>query len=163
MKTVYLIRHAKSDWGDPTLRDFDRPLNKRGNRDAPEMGRRLKSRNEIPDILVSSTAKRAAKTARKIAEQVNFEKNQILWEDDLYHASPETIINVINSLPDSAKSVFVFGHNPGMSYAAYSLSGLPVEMVTCSICKIEFEVDTWEAVFPDSGHLVYHDYPKKEQ
>lgn len=160
MKTLYLIRHAKSSWANSVISDCNRPLNDRGKRDAPEMGNRLFKRGEIADLIVSSSAKRARKTAIKIAKAIKYPKSDIALKENLYHANYREIINTINQLDNSFQSAYFIGHNPGMSIAASELTGTNINMVTTSVVKIEFETDEWSEVFDGTGDLIYHDYPK---
>ena len=114
MKTITFVRHAKSSWADPDLKDFDRPLNSRGKSDAPEMGQRLAVNNIFPDLIITSPAKRAKATAFKIAKELNFPKSKIVEEMQLYLSSAKLICDVIKTVNDATKNLFVFGHNPDM-------------------------------------------------
>ena len=115
MKTLVLVRHAKSSWSDPSLDDFDRPLNKRGERNAPEMGRRLGESGLQPDIFVSSPANRARSTAEIIAKELDYPADNIIYHGDLYHASPGDLLEAVRSLGDNIETAFLFGHNPGIT------------------------------------------------
>lgn len=162
MKTLYIVRHAKSSWDDPSLRDFDRPLNDRGKRDAPTMGKRLHKRNILPDIMISSSAKRARSTAKRIAQELNFSEKQIRLTDSLYHAGPELICSVIRQLPDTAHSVMLFGHNPGLTdfvnqYIDVRIDNIP----TCGIVAAKFPVHSWKDIGNVKGELLFFDYPKQ--
>jgi phosphohistidine phosphatase len=158
MKTLYLIRHAKSDWDNPLLRDIERPLNNRGYADANTMARRLKT----PDLIISSPAVRALSTALIFARHVNYEVNSICIKQELYDTSVKDYLTVIKNIPDTVETVFLFAHNPIISNTAESLSkGLPNEMPTCSIAGISFAVDSWSSVKHKSGDLILFDYPKK--
>ena len=162
MKNLYLIRHAKSSWDNPRLPDFDRPLNKRGKRDAPAMGEHLKKLGVQPDLLISSPANRAITTAREIAKALDYDPSEIVEEQKLYHAGTETIYEVIWSIEDSYDTVFLFGHNPGFTDFANTLSTTKVEnLPTCGIFAVEFNVSAWEDVQPSSGIFKLFDYPKK--
>jgi phosphohistidine phosphatase len=159
MKTLYLIRHAKSSWKASGMTDFERPLNERGNQDASEMGRRLKERNDIPDLIISSEAKRALTTAKKIQAALQGDV-EFMTDQRLYHSSPDTILKVINEVGVHVKSMCIVCHNPGISELNYVLTGQPIQMVTTAIAKIEFDIDSWEAAYPGCGSLVHFDYPK---
>src|SRR5215212_7629717 len=112
MKTLILVRHAKSSWDTPGLSDFDRPLNERGKKDAPEMAKRVKEKDIKIDQFVSSPAKRAKKTAKYFAEEFNADKNDIKLEEELYLATPSAFSNTIDKLDDEHKTVAMFAHNP---------------------------------------------------
>ena len=162
MKRLYLIRHAKSSWKDPTLTDLDRPLNKRGKRDAPFMGKRLKTHNIQPDLIISSPAKRAQRTAKIIAEEIGFSKEKIIYDESVYEAGVSTLLRVIRYIQDSANDVVLFGHNPGLTMLAESLTHTLIENIpTCGIFCIDFPVDSWKDIVEGSGTVVFFDYPKK--
>jgi phosphohistidine phosphatase len=162
MKRLYVIRHAKSSWSDPGLSDFDRPLNKRGKQDAPLMGTRLKKDGAKPDIIVSSPAKRAVKTARAIAKALGIPTGRIIEEMAIYHASLHDLIGVVRELPDVCGEVIVVGHNPGFSeLAGHLASDSAVYMQTCAVCCVDLEVDSWAQVSGGVGRMVSYDYPKK--
>jgi phosphohistidine phosphatase len=107
LKTLLLIRHAKSDWNDPLLKDFDRPLNERGKKDAPEMGQRLIDKKIKIDAFISSPAKRAKKTAELIAKEYDIRKDDIIFMDQLYHAEPAAFLEVISQTNDDYKHIAV--------------------------------------------------------
>lgn len=161
MKELYVVRHAKSSWDDPYLKDFDRPLNKRGKRNVPAMGKRLAAFNLQTDLLISSPANRALTTAKGIAKSLDYEKNRIQKEMDLYHASTNTIRAVIAQVPEEINSLMIFGHNPGLtsfinSMSDYYLDNLP----TCAICGIRFQADSWARAMDQRGEKFYYDFPK---
>lgn len=164
MKHLYLIRHAKSSWNDPGLTDHDRPLNKRGKRDVPFMAERFSEYSHQPEMIISSTAKRARKTARGIGKMVGFEKNDILLLDALYTFSSEQLITVIRSVDNSVNVLAVVGHNYGMTDCAELLCGEELGNVpTCGIVLIEFPVDRWKYITGGTGRLLQFDYPKLHQ
>src|SRR6478609_6616404 len=116
MKTLYLVRHAKSSWDDIDLSDFDRPLNDRGKKDAPKMGKRLKERDIFPDVMLSSPAKRALETCKAIAKALSFPEEKITTDKRLYHASEDQLLKVVQGLKDrhdNVEVIMIFGHNPG--------------------------------------------------
>jgi len=160
MKQVYLVRHAKSSWGEPGLADFDRPLNKRGERDALRMGERLKEMGVRPDTIVSSPAKRALSTARTIADALDY-ADEIRLNEILYGAAPDDTLGVVRSTDSGHDSVMVFGHNPTMTDLVNLVPGFDVGNVpTCAICAIAIDVDDWSAVDLTRGQLVFYEYPK---
>jgi phosphohistidine phosphatase len=146
MKTLTLVRHAKSDWGQPGLADHDRPLNERGLRDAPEMGRRIRERGAIPDLIVSSTALRARTTAGLIAEALGLDAASVVLEERLYGSSPETILRVVGELDGEVGRVMVVAHNPGISEFAHDLTGSGGDLPTCAVVELDFDVDEWAEI-----------------
>ncbi|MDF9795917.1 phosphohistidine phosphatase [Catalinimonas alkaloidigena] len=163
MKTLLLIRHAKSSWDDPTLDDFDRPLNKRGKNDAPKMGKRLKKKKIHPDLMVSSTAKRAKKTALAIAGALDYPEKHIQWRDELYHAAPETALKVMQRIDNKVEQLFLFGHNPGLTdFANLLCSTYTDNIVTTGIYALQLDITSWQdAQLNQKAKLLFYDYPKK--
>ncbi len=162
MKVLYLVRHAKSSWDDETLADIDRPLNKRGKKDAPEMGERLKRQNIQPDLLISSPAKRARATAKKIAKKIEYPKEKIKIEEEIYEGEPDQYLELLKNISDHYPSVMVFGHNPGITEFSNALCGVQIHNIpTCGIVSIHFEINEWQQIDYNKGKLVFFDYPKK--
>jgi len=161
MRQLILIRHAKSDWGNASLPDFDRPLNVRGECDAPMMGDRLAASGLQVERMISSPARRARSTAETIARSISFPAQQIDWIPELYLASPKTMMDIIRSCPDDIKSLAIIGHNPGISALAGQLCKQHLgEIPTCSILRLHADMESWEKA--DQFALVDFDYPKKE-
>jgi phosphohistidine phosphatase len=156
MKQLLLIRHGKSDWDHPGLSDHDRVLNERGLRDAPRMAEALKQRGIAPDLIVTSTATRAATTATMLAEGLGYPVERIVKVPDLYLAPPRTILRVVQDLEESAGTVLIFGHNPGMHEAVNLFCEAPglEDFPTLAIARIEFEVDYWGGVEWGNGLLL---------
>jgi phosphohistidine phosphatase len=162
MKNLFLVRHAKSDWSISGQKDFDRELNGRGRSDAPKMGRKLYEMEAKPDIIISSPAARAKFTAELISEQLKFDTNKIIFNEDIYEASVRTLLGVINGIEDKYNSVMLFGHNPGLTYLAEALTKKEIGNIpTCGIVHIEFSVDSWKEVSGGTGDLKFFIYPKK--
>jgi len=162
MKRLTLIRHAKSSWANPGLSDFDRELNERGRRAAPEMGRRLKARGFAPDTLVSSPAKRALTTARIIAGELGFDEGLIDTDERIYEASVEDLAKVTMDLDDDLEHVVLVGHNPGFTSFANWLANCMIDNIpTCGVVDMDFEVASWAKLEEDSGCMLDFDYPKK--
>ena len=160
MKTLYIVRHAKSSWDNPELSDFDRPLNGRGKRDAPEMGKRLKLRGIKPKIIISSPAKRAFTTAKKIASEIDFSLKSIITDKRLYHAGYAQICNVINEV-DAEDSLMIFGHNPGFTDFVNRICNARIDnLPTCGIVSVNFEMEDWSRIQTTTGNFVFFDYPK---
>jgi phosphohistidine phosphatase len=146
MKTLVLVRHAKSSWGDPGLDDHERPLNDRGRRNAPEMGRRLAARDIRPDLIVSSTAVRARTTAELIADEIGFGADRVETDERLYAATPDEVLEVIRGLDDDASTVFIVGHNPETASLARRFSDEITEMPTSAVAEFRFDVDSWAKI-----------------
>jgi phosphohistidine phosphatase len=162
VRHLLLVRHAKSDWGDPALSDFDRPLNARGKRDAPVMGKRLAASGTHLDRMVSSPAKRARSTAKAIACGLGFPVRDVEWINELYQASPSAILQIIRTCPKHVTTLALVGHNPGISELARELcSEITEEMPTCSIVHLTGKFDSWDEA--DSNFsLLDFDYPKRK-
>jgi phosphohistidine phosphatase len=165
MKTLYLVRHAKSSWDNPEVRDIDRPLNKRGLRDAPFMGKllagRLAGQGESLDMIMTSPARRAVATARHFAEALGMPLAKIHEAKNIYDAGPETLHDLIFEIDDNVKSAMLVGHNPGMTQLAMALSPSPImHMATCSIVGLQFPVQSWHLVRPGIGTLKLFETPK---
>jgi len=142
LKSVLVLRHAKSSWKHPDLADHDRPLNKRGKRDAPLMGRLLKKKGLVPDNIISSTAIRSRATAEVVAKASSY-KGEIVLNKSLYAAGPEAYLGVIHDLPDEYVRVMIVGHNPGLEELVEMLTGEIHLMPTCSLAHVKFRVDKW--------------------
>lgn len=149
MKTLFLVRHAKSSWNEPGLPDKDRPLNDRGKRDAPKMGERLAKRNVKPDLILSSPARRALKTAQIIAKRLDYRLEDILVDDRLYAAEADDLLHVIRELGDKPKSVMLIGHNPELTELAHRLSNKITQMPTCAVAELMFDAKSWSSTGKD--------------
>ena len=162
MKQLILVRHAKSSWDEPDLADIDRPLNKRGKTDAPEMGLRLKKQGIMPELMISSPAKRARSTAKKIAKQLQYPKENIKFAEGIYEATPDNLLMLVKNVQGNPGTLMLFGHNPGITEFANSLTGINIHNIpTCGIVSIQFDVDEWQQVEYKKGKLILFDYPKK--
>jgi phosphohistidine phosphatase len=142
MKTLLVLRHAKSDWGDFSLADHDRPLAKRGKKDAPKMGELIREQSLTPDLILSSTAKRAHHTAELVAEACGYE-GEILLSRDMYHAGPEGYIEAINEMAENEEILMIVGHNPGMEQLVDVLTDESVTLTTANLAHIQFSFDSW--------------------
>jgi phosphohistidine phosphatase len=160
-KELFLVRHAKSSWDDPTISDHDRPLNERGLRNAPDMGRRLSDRGVSPDALISSTAERTRTTAEIMAGSLNYPKDQIVFDRALYHASATELQEYIGGLNDAHTSVMLFGHNPGMTSLVSHLFGLALDnLPTCGVVHLQFSTESWAEVSRSMPTEATIDFPK---
>ena len=163
MKQLTLIRHAKSSWKNAYLLDIDRPLKKRGKRDAPVMGKRLAKRESVPDLLVSSPAKRALATAEIIAEEIEYPLEDIVVDDKLYGAGVSRLLKIIRGFDDGFEHAACVGHNPGLTDFVNHVSSRFIDNVpTCGIVVMTFDIDAWASVGHVEPSQVDFDYPKKE-
>ena len=167
MKPLYLIRHAKSSWDDPELSDFDRPLNKRGQKDAPRMGKRLKEKRVTPDRMITSPAVRALATCKEIARVLGFAEEKIITDRRLYHADEDQILKVIKELKDSPRDseeiVMLFGHNPGLTEFANSLLNETIDNIpTTGVVAATLNIDHWKDALFGCGTMDFFDFPKKD-
>lgn len=160
MKRLFIIRHAKSSWKDVTLDDFDRPLNKRGQKDAPFMAKLLKDKKIKPDLILSSPAVRAKDTANIIAKELNLIDN-LIFKDTIYEAPLSTLINYIKKADDENKIIFIIGHNPSLNALAYEFINFHKNIPTCGIVEIEFNIDNWRDIDKNNANLISFEYPKK--
>jgi phosphohistidine phosphatase len=160
-RILYLVRHAKSSWKDPSLADIDRPLNKRGRRNVPDMGRRLRDQGHVPDLVISSPAHRALSTARGIAGELGIDAAAICIEEDLYFAGSRGMLGVLKEVDDRHGRVMMVGHNPAITALLNDLAntGIP-NMVTCAIAIIGFDMASWSEVEETFGELLGYGYPK---
>jgi len=162
MKTLFVIRHAKSSWDFPELRDSERPLNGRGRKDAPMMAKIIHTQNIKIDKIVSSPALRALTTAIHFSKQFEIPKESIKIEPEIYEAYSATILRLIQAFENEWDTVFIFGHNPAFTDVLnYFTSNYIGNLPTCGIGKITANVDTWKDFSPDSGKLQQTYFPKE--
>jgi phosphohistidine phosphatase len=161
MKTLLIMRHAKSSNKDADITDHERPLNKRGKLAAPRMGRLLKEEGLIPDIILCSSAKRARLTAEAVADQSGYE-GQIKVSTDLYGTGPGAFIRALQSIPDGTNRVLVVGHNPGMDELVEVLTRQVKTLPTAAIVQIDLPIDYWKEISETTqGELVYFWKPRE--
>jgi phosphohistidine phosphatase len=143
VKTLLILRHAKSSWGDASLEDRERPLNERGRRDAPRMGDLLCAEQLVPDVILTSDAVRAHTTAMAVAETAGY-TGEIVVHPGLYLASPEDILSALQAVPDTnAGTVMIVGHNPGLEELLARLSGESHDLPTAALVHLELPIETW--------------------
>lgn len=162
MKTLYIVRHAKSSWADPDLIDLERPLNKRGLRDAPFMAKLLYGKEVQVDKLISSPAKRAHETANFFAKQWKISPNQVLLDKQIYEGTPSRLLEKVHEFSNDWNTVFLFGHNPTLTsfinlFANDYLANLP----TCGIARLEADVDDWRKIDNANTNLAELYYPRQ--
>ena len=160
-KQLILIRHGKSDWAENGISDFDRPLNHRGHKNAPEMAERISRKNLIPQFIVSSPAKRALTTARHFAEVWQIPEQSIQQEISIYEANTTALLNVVNRLSNTYDQVALFGHNPGLTdFVNYLANAHIYNLPTAGTVVIDFPFDDWSMVSQHTGSLFLFDSPK---
>jgi phosphohistidine phosphatase len=162
MKTLYLSRHAKSSWNNSNMSDHARPLNERGEQDAPRMGNRLRTRKPQPTIIISSSAVRAETTATILAEAIDYPISEIKIDERLYGAEPSNVISIIHELDDGIDCAMLVGHNPTFTDLINALSGSQIDNVpTCGMAVLRIPTNTWSKIGQIQGELLDFDYPKK--
>lgn len=162
VRELILIRHAKSSWSNPDLSDRDRPLNKRGKRDALFIGQRLAHYQCYPDQVISSPAKRARKTIYKICKKLSYPKKRIVIDELLYTSNIQDLYSLLQSCGDELHRLFLVGHNHVITVFAEELTGIDIYNIpTCGIAGIRFANESWAQVKPGGGELFFFDYPKK--
>ena len=161
MKTLLILRHAKSSWKNPGLADYDRPLNQRGKRDAPRMGQLLKKENLTPDAILCSTAKRARDTAEAIAETSGYE-GEIEFKPEFYMGDPEAYRRALRGVSDDCQCVMVVGHNPGLEELVETLSGEAETMPTGALAQVSLPIQRWRQLADETkGKLINVWRPKE--
>ena len=162
MKTIYLVRHAKSSWKYPNLDDFERPLNKRGRKNAPFMGTILEKLKVAPDLIISSPANRASMTARVIADKIGYPLENIRYSENVYDFSANALINVIKQLDDDVYKAMLVGHNPALTELSNyigdeAISNIPTAGVFCA----ELDISSWAKIGSRCGKMTFFEFPKK--
>jgi phosphohistidine phosphatase len=161
MKTLLLIRHAKSSWANDSQKDFDRPLNERGQQDAPAMAKRLLEKKINIDAFVSSPAKRALTTCQYFAKAFAKKNKDIIQIQKLYEANVETFFQAVSEIDNECDSVAIFSHNPGITAFANSLTEVRIDdMPTCAIFAISAETKDWQDFQDVKKFFLFFDYPK---
>jgi phosphohistidine phosphatase len=164
MKTLTLVRHAKSSWQDSNLGDRKRPLNKRGEVDAPEMAQRIVAAGIRPSLIISSPAVRAWMTAKLIAEAIGYPLEFLQREDALYLASLNRLLDVVAAQEPGFNNMILVGHNPGLTdFANYLSPGLTNNLPTSGVVSVEFDSDEWLLYERPETRLTVFDYPKKQR
>jgi phosphohistidine phosphatase len=161
LKTIILVRHAKSSWDDFSLKDEDRPLTDRGKKNAPDMAKRLLKKKIPIDAILSSPAKRAKSTAEYFAKEYDIPKKKIILIPELYMASSDAFVKTIRNAPEKADSIALFSHNEGITQFANSLSEARVDhMPTCSVFAVKVDIASWSEFEPGKTEFYFFDYPK---
>ena len=163
MKTLTLVRHAKSSWEDPGLRDRDRPLNRRGERDAPRMGKRIVEAGIRPSLIISSPAARAWATAKAVAKEIGYPPEFLQREADLYLASVDDFLEIVNAQDIGFNSLMLVGHNPGLTeFANYLYPDLTDNVPTAGVVSVNIDQNDWNLYDQPATELVVYDFPKKK-
>jgi phosphohistidine phosphatase len=164
MKTLYVVRHAKSSWEDPSLNDFDRPLNARGSRDAPSMGKHLHSRDIMPDLVLTSPALRALRTSELMAEVLKYPVERISKSGDLYHADEDDLLDIVRTIKDGHHTVLLVAHNPGLTAFVNLLAEANIQNVpTCGVAACELDIEHWKDADWGKGRLLFYETPPKKK
>lgn len=163
-RTLVMIRHAKSSWANPLQSDFERPLNERGKREAPEMGQKLKQAGIAPDLVICSTARRTRQTAKRICAELDYDMAMVRWEEKLYHCIPSVFEELLYEVDEKVKTVFIIAHNPGITEfvnqlsAHFSIDNMP----TCGVVCAHLDAVEWN-LFPSADKDVFlFEYPEKK-
>jgi len=150
LKTLLILRHAKSSWSDNNLSDHQRPLNKRGRYDAPRMGDLLASEDLVPDLIISSSATRARTTAEAVADASGYD-GQLIITRELYHAGPDDYLAAARELGADSKTVLVVGHNPGIEELVEQLAGAWYRMPTAALAEVRLSIKDWADLSEDEN------------
>ncbi len=163
MKTLYLMRHAKSSWKDPSLADHQRPLNPRGEKAAPRMGKRLKKKGVELDVIFSSDAKRAMQTAAAMADVLGLPPNDIRPDPKLYNAEPDAIFKAVNQFDDQWENVMVVAHNPRITDLANRFYSEPIANIpTAGMVELRFDAPSWRKIDRNNLWFATVDFPKRK-
>ena len=162
IRNICFVRHAKSNWDHPGLSDFDRPLDKRGLHDAPMMAGKMKDMHLVPDLIITSGANRAKSTAEFFKKEFDIPADRFVVNNRIYEASTETIFSIIREAPDTARFLYVFGHNPTFTWVANSISGVHIDNVpTCGIVHVQVMINSWSKFKPEYAGFIGFHYPKQ--
>jgi phosphohistidine phosphatase len=161
MKTLLLLRHGKSSWDEP-VEDHDRPLQERGKRDAKRLGAVLRERGVLPELIVTSSAKRARGTAKRVAKAAKYD-GDVVETPELYFTSVEHQLEVLASLDEAYQCAMVVGHNPNSEELVFALTGQRLTMPTAALACVDFEMDSWSALGSTGGTLRFQLIPKKDE
>ncbi len=160
MKTLYLVRHAKSSWKYSELDDFERPLNRRGRDSLESMGELLKEVKAALDLIISSPATRAAMTARNIASRIHYPLEKILYAESIYLSDADILLHLIQDIDDDVKEAMMIGHNPALTDLGNYISSRQIGNIpTCGIFCVEFSISSWKKIGEGSGVLKFFEVP----
>jgi phosphohistidine phosphatase len=163
MKTLYLVRHAKSSWKYPELDDFERPLNRRGRESLESMGELLKEIKAAPDLIISSPATRAAVTARIIADRIHYPLEKILYSESIYLSDSDVLLHFIQDIDDDVKEAMLIGHNPALTDLGNFISNQQIGNIpTCGIFCVKFNIPSWRKINKRCGILKFFEFPGRQ-
>lgn len=162
MKRLLVFRHAKSSWDNPDLSDFDRPLNDRGKKAAPFMGKLLLEKDLLPDFILSSSAKRAKQTSKLFRKAAGLDR-EVKFDKRIYEASPNALVHIISEIKDRFQSAMVVGHNTGFEDLVLALTGKYERMPTAAVAVIDFDVESWSDIRKGSGKLIEVLRPREQK
>lgn len=161
MRSICFIRHAKSSWSDTQVADYDRNLNKRGKRDAPFMAARLAERLSAPDLIISSPAKRAQKTATAMAREIGYNCKLISYMEEIYHGSTTDLLHLVKEIDNKNREVFLVGHNYALTDLAEYLTGEKLGNIpTCGMVLVQCDAEVWNDVSPACCSMLFFEFPK---
>lgn len=161
MKKLYILRHAKSSWDNPVLADFERPLNERGTKTADFMGKFINKNDFSPDLILSSPAIRAKETANIVKKTADIHAD-VKFEENIYEASPQTLLKILSELNENLQSVMLVGHNPGLEGLIKLLTGEIQSMPTAGLAIVDLKIEKWKEIKLESGDLQKLVRPKTE-
>ena len=161
MLTLLLLRHAKSSWKDSDLDDHDRPLNKRGKKDAPRMGQLIREEHLLPDLIVCSSAKRTRRTAELVAESSGY-RGETRITGDAYEASGSQLLTLVQSFPEPAARVMLIGHNPGLEELLERLTGEYRPLSTAAVARVEIPCGKWSEINAETRAELQHLWQPRE-
>ncbi len=163
MKELILVRHAKSDWGNESLKDIDRHLNERGYEDAYLLSKWYEKNKTLPDLILASAATRALNTALIFARALNFNMANFVLEKDVYESKAATLLSIIKKQADTKKTIMLFGHNPGVTdfFNELSKDVYLDNIPTCGIVSLSFETNSWKGISSENSKLNYQQFPKE--
>jgi phosphohistidine phosphatase len=160
MKTLIIVRHAKAEVLPINKTDFERKLTDSGKADAEKMALLLSKKIDCPEVFIASTAKRAWSTAKRFAKAFNLNESDIIAQKNIYDATADTLINLVENIDNKYQTAIIFGHNPGFTQLAYYFSGNgSIELPTCGLVIIDFDINDWQNVAYKNGKLNYFDRP----
>lgn len=160
MKTLYIVRHAKSSWNQNNVIDFNRSLNERGRKDVKEMGKRLRSRELKIDKILASSSKRTSSTAFGLNKVFGLDSKQIEFRSDLYHSGVQVLLHQVCNTHDDCQELMLIAHNPGVSEFCDYLSDVEFYFPTLAIAKVTFEAGSWREISKGTGTVEWYDFPK---
>lgn len=160
-KTLYLFRHAKSSWEDPGLSDFDRPLNKRGEKAAPLMGKVMRARDVCPSVIICSPAQRTRQTAKMALKKAGLDEAEIVFNNGLYLATAGGLIEILQKVDDLLNDAMLIGHNPGLSELVYLLTGVEEAFPTAALACLRLNIAHWQQVKSGCGKIEWIVRPRE--